>query len=263
MRFEPERSNIMNTEQNQVPQDTEKLKEIPKWTRRYAQNRTLTILVLMVMVCLISMVIAVSPVILFVAFHKRNTPLALVGIVVLIAVLIFYVILLLKFGGKNRGLIDRRIDKWIYGNEGTASISKPELTKKKKWLEYAVAMVWLSLFIGTMYLGMENFIPVKYVQPVTALYYVPFMVFSWYFWRSPMMGPIFLLSPILYAIHAILIVAGVPIFFRGQFGVILNMSLPLIVYGFLTPIIGHIYGRYALKKLKDITHLEGDAANGV
>jgi hypothetical protein len=42
--FEPERSNIMETEQNQVPQNTEKLKEIQKWTQRYAENRTLPFL---------------------------------------------------------------------------------------------------------------------------------------------------------------------------------------------------------------------------
>jgi hypothetical protein len=34
----------METEQNQVSQDTEKLKEISKWTRRYAENRTLPFL---------------------------------------------------------------------------------------------------------------------------------------------------------------------------------------------------------------------------
>jgi len=49
----------MNTEQNHVPQDMEKLKEIPKWTRKYAQNRTLTILVLIVMTTLFGMFVAV------------------------------------------------------------------------------------------------------------------------------------------------------------------------------------------------------------
>jgi len=37
----------MSTKQNQVPQNTEKLKEIPKWTRKYAQNRTLTTFVIL------------------------------------------------------------------------------------------------------------------------------------------------------------------------------------------------------------------------
>ena len=250
----------MKTQKNQIPQDMEKLKEIPKWTRRYAQNRTLTLLVLAAMAMLIGIGISVPLFILFVAFLKRNMPLALVGIVVLIAVMIFYVIFLLKFGGKNKGLLDQIIDRWIYGKEGTASVPESKLTKKKKWLEYAleyaVAMVWLILFIGTMDLGMANFIQIKYVQPISALYCVPFMVCGWYFWRSPRMGPIYLLHPILYAIHAILILAGVPIFFTGQIGAAVNMSLPLIGYGLLTFIIGHFYSRYALKKLKITAHLQ-------
>ena len=122
----------MNSEQNNKLQDTEKLKEIPKWTRKYAQNRTLTILVLLAMTCLIGMIITVPVMCLIVAFQKGSMILAGVGIVVLVPVMIFYVIFLLKFGGKNRGLIDQMIDQWIYGREGTASMPKPELTKKNR-----------------------------------------------------------------------------------------------------------------------------------
>ncbi|MHC4617714.1 MAG: hypothetical protein ACYTEQ_08160 [Planctomycetota bacterium] len=260
----------MNAQQNQVTEDVEKLKEIPKWARKYAQNRTLTILVLMVMAMLFSMSFALLFVFPFIlalrGFSKGNIILGCVGIAVLVALLVAYFICLLifirKFGGKNRGLIDHKIDQWIYGREGMTSMPMPEATKKKKWLEITVGTTWLSLFIGTMCLGMENYIPAKYVQPISALYCVPYMVFGWYFLRSPRMGPIYLLSPILYAVHAILIVAGVPIFFTGQVGAAVNMSLPLIGYGLVPFIVGHIYSRYALKKLKGITHLEGEAANG-
>ena len=264
----------MNSKQNNKSQDenTEKLKEIPKWTRKYAQNRTLTILVLMVILMLFSMFIAAivgfTLALAVAGFRKGNIVLGCVGIAVLIAVLAalakFYIFIFAKFGGKNKGLLDQIIDSWIYGREGIASIPMPEATKKKKWLEITVAIVWGGLFLGTMYLSMVNFIPVKYVQPISALYCVPYMVFGWYFWRSPKIGPIYLLSPILYAIHAILIVAGVPIFFRvpAQLSFIFNVCLPLIGYGFLPFIIGHFYSRYALKKLKGLAHLEGEAANG-
>jgi hypothetical protein len=59
----------------------------------------------------------------------------------------------------------------------------------------------------------------------------------------------------------ILIMAGVPIYFTGIFAVPLNLLLPLI-YTFITYLIGHLYSRHALKKLKSITHLEGETANG-
>jgi len=248
----------MNSEQNNKPQDTEKLKEIPKWMRRYAQNRMLTAFVYLTIVGIISMVITVPVMCLIVAFVKGNMILAGVGIVLSVAVMIFlYIFSVTKLK------ILRWIDQWIYGHEGTASIPALELTKRKKWLEYAVAMVWLILFIGTMDLGMEGYISVKYVQPISALYCVPFMVCSWYFWQRPKMGPILLLSPILYTMHAILIIVGVPIFFTGQLGAAVNMSLPMIGYGFMSYVIGHFYSRYALKKLKGIIHLEGDAVNGV
>ena len=240
----------MDAQQNRVPQDTEKLKEIPKWTRRYAQNRTLTLHVVSAIGMIIGIVIVGLLSFVIVAFKKGNMHLALVG-TVLIAVFVFLYIFSVA---KNN--LWRWINLLIYGHEGTASIPAPELTKKKKWLSYVVSMVFFLGFMGTMYLGMKNFIPVKYVQPVTALYYVPFTVFFWYFWQRPRRGPLVLICPILYTIHAILIVAGVPIFFTGQSGVIFNMSLPLMVYGFLTQIISHIYSRYALKKLKTAAHLQ-------
>lgn len=86
------------------------------------------------------------------------------------------------------------------------------------------------------------------------MYLVPFLVFL-YLWQRPKVGPISLLWPILYGIHAILIVAGVPILFKGDIGVPLNMLLPVFGYGVLTFIIGHLYSRYALKKLKTTAHL--------
>src|SRR4030043_957877 len=85
------RSNIMSTQQNQVPQNAEKLKEIPKWTRKYAQNRTLTILVLMVMTMLFGMFVAFLVgfllALVFAGFSKGNVVLGCVGIAVLVAVL--------------------------------------------------------------------------------------------------------------------------------------------------------------------------------
>ena len=252
----------MDVPQNEVPQATEKLKEIPKWTRKYAQNRTLTIIVLMAMIMLFSMFCAGLlgfPLGLATAgFRKGNMILVCVGIAVLVAVLvaisIFLFVILPKFGGKNRGLLDQRIDKWIYGKEGTATVPASKSSKKKIGLEIVSAVILFILFFGSWHLAMEGYIAYKYLQPVSALYIVPYMVCGWYFWESPRMGPIYLLHPILYAIHAILIVAGVPLFFMGNWS-ICSISLPFIGYGFLAYIIGHIYSRYALKKLKTIAHL--------
>lgn len=253
---------------NKQNQNTEELKDIPKWTRKYAQNRTLTIIVLTAMIMLFSIFFAgllgFTLGLATAGFRKGNMVLGYVGIAasvaVLVAMLIFLVITLKKFGEKNRGMLDQRIDKWTYGKEGTATVPTPKSSKKKICLEIVGSVIFFICFFGSWYLAMEGYIAYKYLQPVSALYFVPYMVCGWYFFQSPRMGPIYLLHPILYAIHAILIVAGVPLFFTGNWG-ILSLSLPLIGYGFLTYMIAHLYSRYALKKLKDITHLEGDTAN--
>ena len=258
----------MNSKQNNKSQDqdTEKLKEIPKWTRKYAQNRTLTIIVLMAMIMLFSMFVAVLvgfPLgLAAIGFRKGNIILGCVGIAVLVATLaaisIFLIIFISKFGGKNRGLIDQLIDQRIYRKEGTASMPLPKLSKKRKRLDIVLAIVYGVLLIGSMELGMLGYIPVKYFLPFTALFVVPFGVYQ-YFIMQPRLGPVLLIFPILYAIHAILIVAGVPIFFTGTFAVPLNMLVP-IIYNFLAYLIGHLYSRYALKKLKNITCSQGDVS---
>ncbi len=137
---------------------------------------------------------------------------------------------------------------------------QPKLSKKMKCLDIFVGIVYMVCLLGSMELAMLGYIPVKYLLPLMALFVVPFNVYI-YFMQRPRLGPVLLICPILYAIHAILIIAGVPIFFTGTYAVPLNMLLPFI-YNFLAYIIGHLYSRYALKKLKGLTHLEGEAANG-
>jgi len=263
MKLESKWSNIMDTPENQVLPNAEKLKDIPKWTRKYARNRTLTILVLMVMLMLFSMFVAgilgFSLALATAGFRKQNMILGCVGVAVSVAVIvatvIFIIIFLSKFGGKNRGLIDQLIDQRIYGKEGTVTVAAPKSSKKRICLEILCCVIFFICFFGSWHLAIAGFIPYQYLQPVSALYMVPYAVCGWYFWQSPRMGPIYLLYPILYAIHAILIVAGVPLFFPGNWG-ILSVCLPFMGYSFLTCVIGHLYSRHALKKLKDLTHLQ-------
>ncbi|KPL25340.1 MAG: hypothetical protein AMJ75_01260 [Phycisphaerae bacterium SM1_79] len=262
----------MNNKQNNKSRDknAEKLKEIPKWARKYAQNRTLTILVLMVMLMFFSGFIAAlvgfSLPLAVGGFRKGNMILGCVGIAVLVAALaaisIFLIIIFSKFGGKNAGLIDQLIDQRVYGKEGSATVPAPKSSKKRTCLPILSGVIFFICFFGSWHLAGEGFIAYKYLQPVSVLYIVPYVVCGWYFWRSPRMGPIYLLYPILYTIHAILIVAGVPLFFTTEAFCIFSICLPAIGYGLLPFIIGHIYSRYALKKLKGLTHLTGEAANG-
>lgn len=246
----------MDEPQNQVSQDMEKLKEIPKWTRKYAQNRTIPAMIsLVIFICLFAG-IAIPSYFGGTAYRNGNMVLFGISIFVLITSIICMVIVSVpKWGSK----IIERITRRVYAGDGSILVSVPETMKKKKWVGYVVAMVFGSCIFISVILGFLGYLQIKYMQPLSALYVVPFLVFL-YFWQKPIISPLALLWPVLYGIHAILVVAGVPIQF-GEPWIFLNMLIPMAGYGFLTQIIGHIYSRYALKKLKVISHLEGDTTN--
>jgi hypothetical protein len=247
----------MYTQQNQEPEDMEKLKEIPKWTRKYAQNRTIPVLItLAINLCLFAG-IAIPSYFSGNAYLAGNMVLFWIFIFVMAVSMISLVFFCVpKWGGKFIERISRR----LYNREGNVLISVPETIKNKQWVGYVVAIVFGSCVFISVILGLLGYLSIKYMQPVSALYVVPFLVFL-YLWQRPIISPLVLLWPILYAIHAILVVAGVPIQFDRPW-IFLNMLMPIAGYGILCGLIGHVYSRYALKKLKGITHLDGETANG-
>ena len=247
----------MNTQQNQVPQDTEKLKEIPKWTRKYAQNRTIPLLIVLAISLCLFAGIAISSYFGGIAYRNGNMVLFGISIFVLIISMICVIIISVpKWGSK----IIERITRRVYAGEGSISISAPESMKKKKWLGYVVAIIFgsciLGQVMGSVILGLMGYSTIEYMQPISAVYVVPFLVFL-YLWQRPIITPLLLLWPTLYGIHAILVVAGVPIQFDRPW-IFLNMLIPIAGYGILCGLLGHIYSRYALKKLKTAAHLQED-----
>jgi hypothetical protein len=108
-------------------------------------------------------------------------------------------------------------------------------------------------------LGLVGYLPSdKYMQPISALYMVPFLVaLNWL--MRPATGNVQLLWPALYALHAILIVVGAPIVFHGRLEM-LNMLVPVIGYGLVTSLIGHIYSRWALHSVRVIVGRQPDDA---
>jgi hypothetical protein len=237
--------------QNYTPDNSDKLKDIPKWTRRYAQNRTIPFLIfLMINLCLFAGIAIPS---YFGGIAYRNGNVVLLGISIFmltISMICVIIISVPKWGSK----IIERITQRAYAGEGLISISVPESIKKKKWVGYVVAMIFGSCVFTSVILGLLGYLPIKYMQPISALYVVPFLVFL-YLWQRPIISPLALLWPILYSIHAILVVADVPIQF-GEPWIFLNMLIPIAGYGILCGLIGHIYSRYALKKLKTAAHLQ-------
>ena len=243
----------METKQNQIPENEEKLKEIPKWARKYAQNRTAPVLIGLVIFSGLLAGIGILTHFGGKAYYAGNMVLFWICVFVsAIPIISLFFLSVPKWGGK----FIERISQRLYAHEGAVSIPDSQAMKKKKWLCYSAGMVFVSCIIGSAILGQKGFFPIEYKQPISALYVVPFLVFL-YLWQRPKFGPIVLLWPTLYTIHAVLIVFGAPILFTGDLSR-WNMTLPLFGYGFLTHIIAHIYSRYALKKLKNAAQLQED-----
>lgn len=241
----------MGAGQNQKTQGTEKLREIPKWMRRYTQNRTIPFLVAMVIFLLLFTAICVPSYLGGRAYRAGNMLafwICIFFLVVACAALIFFSVP--KWGSK---LIEK-IARWLYGDEGVTTLPPPARIKKHPWVGWVVGLVFAFCVVGSVQLGIRGYIPIKYMQPVSAIYCVPFMVFL-AVWQRPVVGPLSLLWPILYALHAILVVVGVPIQFNRPW-IFLNMLIPVAGYGILCGLIGHIYSRFALRKLKTLAKAE-------
>ena len=99
--------------------------------------------------------------------------------------------------------------------------------------------------------------------PISAVYVCPLLIFANLRWaRGSFIGYLWAL---LYGGWALAIVFKVPVLTfsgDGQMKPGDEMFLAVPVTGLITGLIAYIYSRYALKKLKNIAHVEGEAAHG-
>ena len=244
----------MNSKQNNKSQDqnAEKLKEISKWTRRYAENRTLPFLIGM---STFLVLFSGSGGLFYVAGNAYRA-----GNMLLFWVCILAVVLVITAVIWTSTLIERR----LYRKEGQIKLAAPEKTKKERIAGWVAGLLFGVCVMISLILVVLCNIPIKYMQPVSAICFIPLLI-AIGIWRPPSLNPVgFLvwLWPTLYVIHAILIVAGVPILFDKPWTA-LNMLIPLAGYAILCGLLGHIYSRYALKKLKGLTNLKGEASGEV
>jgi hypothetical protein len=178
-----------------------------------------------------------------VAYRSSNMPLFWASIAVLVPAVVALVYLSTpRWGGK----LQERVVQRLYASEGHVAFSAPS-EGKKVWAG-VLAGCFGTCVLASVAAGFVFYIPFQYMQPISALYVVPFLVGLWLLMR-PMVGYAALLWPALYAAHAILIVAGAPILFTGPWEG-LNMLVPIAGYGVLAGLVGHLYSRVALGRLR-------------
>jgi hypothetical protein len=228
-------------------------REIPKWARRYAQNRTLPVAVFLVAFALGAGIFGGLSYLIAWAYVHGERLLAGAGMLALCGFLVWW----LWFSLVGAGRLVARMSERLYRAEGKVSIG---LTAAEAAAGPPSLAVFLFLFCiaASIGLGLLGFLPRRHMQPISAIYVVPFLVYIGRRLRG-VGSPLMFLWPVLYGLHAILLVAGAPIRFEGSLEV-LNIFLPAVGYGLVAALAGHLYSRVALRRLREAAATPAEAA---
>ena len=224
------------------------LREVPKWADRYARSRVLLLLLVSAIGLGVSGPISALSAGAVVAWRGGNIVL---GLALLAADLAFCAYCLWLVLSKRLKAWVVSCDAWLYRNEGQAAPAAQ--TIKATWLDTAVGLAFAALACATPIVCTHSGIPIRYLQPVTAAYLVPLIVYQSY---RRMLPPVMPLWAALYAAHAILVLAGVPLL--ANLGPLVSVMLPMGGYLLVAMLASHVYGRYALRRLRRLVRAEGD-----
>jgi len=219
------------------------LRGIAVWVRRYAENRTLPMVVFLVVFLLLWCAYVSIPFLLIYAFRARQWLVCAAGACLLLLAIVANSWLAVPAWG---GRWMERLAERFYRREGRPVIGEGPWQRHRA---IAAVILLLAGITAGIVLGLLGILPDRLMQPFSALYVVPALFIisrRAYLWA------------ILYAVHALLIVAGAPILFSGQYDM-LNMLIPTVGYGLLSALIGHLISRIALAKMRRLSRqtLEG------
>lgn len=240
---------------NDAPYTPDRVREMPKWVRRYAHNRTLPVLVNMGLFLLSIAAIGGSSTLAAREGQAGHKAAALAFCAVSLAACALWVWLvathrLRRLGGALSGR--------LYGAEGTAVAAAKPCGRSRADRVVAIAFgLCLTLSIAAGFAFETAF---RYMVPIMATYLVPFLLYVWAR-QSGMAAPFLLLWPGLLAIHAVLALAGVHPF-SGEPNAV-NMLVPTVGYGAIAALASHVYSRVALRRLRSLARRpEADETGG-
>lgn len=228
---------------------------IPKWARRYAQNRTLPVVAFLVIFTVGSCMFGGLSLLTAWAYVEDQRVLSAASMLVLCGFTVWW--LWFSFIGATR--IMRSVSERLYRGDGGVSVGACAGIKDCRG-PLLVGFVFMFCVFASVGLGFLGLYPIRLMQPVSALYCVPFLCYLGLKVRR-FGSPFMFIWPGLYGIHAILDVAGVPVRFWGDFHA-LDVFIPVIAYGLIAALAGHIYSRFALRKLRALAATTETAEEG-
>ena len=227
----------MNTQQNQIPKNAEKLKEIPKWARRYAESRTAPLIIF----SLIFIVLFGGVSLGVYCFLKGKFVLAAIMMVLYVAGFLSFVI-----------TWDKHEARYFTKTGIPQSESVQQIRK-------FLPLPLILFVIISVIMEQRGVFPAHLSVPISAVYVCPLLIFAnWRWARGSFIG---YLWAGLYGAWAIAILLKIPVLTFSEGGVRLmnpgdEMYLAVPVTGVITGMVAYIYSRYALKKLKTAAHLQ-------
>lgn len=250
---------------NHTDKQDNDVRDIPKWVRRYADSRTVLPSLLVAVLAGVSVAvlffIIVGPIVLL-AWRLSLAGHTTAGMIAwacagsaFIGVWVSVMWLFVRHRARYTDIVrsvGHKMANWIYRGEGDAT-PPPDKTVKwpPQWLTYTYVVIIVA---PICILPVCEFLPQQYWQPLTALLWVPLLSYSILrpiLRGGPVPSALMLLWPGLYAVHAVLIMAGLPIYVTGQYGMVANAGL-FVGYGLIAALAAHIYSRIALRWLRAI-----------
>ena len=227
----------MNTEQNRKLAETEKLKEIPKWARRYAESRAAPLIIFSSIFIVLFGAVSLS----VYCFLKGQFILAAIMVVLYVVGFIYFVV-----------TWDRHEARYF---TKTGIPQSESLQQIRKFLPLPLIL----FVIISVIMEQRGVFPAHVKVPVSALYVCPLLIFAnWRWAKGSFIG---YLWAGLYGAWAIAILLKVPVLTFSEGGIRQlkpgdEMYLAVPVTGVITGLVAYIYSRYALKKLKTTAHLQ-------
>jgi hypothetical protein len=226
-----------------APDAPNRVREMPKWARRYAHNRTLPVLPNLGLNLLACVAIGGLSRLAAREGQAGHKVTAVAFVVVSLAVCALWIWLVMT--PRLTRLIGA-LSSRLYSAEGTAmAAAKP---RGRSRADMVVAIAFILCITLSIAAGFAFETAYRYWYPILAAYSVPFLLYIWAR-QGGMAVPFMLLWPGLLVIHAVLALAGVHPF-RAEPS--LMAVLPTFGYGAIAALASHVYSRVALRRLRSL-----------